>query len=412
MHRSLFLLTACLFFLVPLSGQTDSTGFSITCSMQDTSENAVWNAPAAILDGSAEIKTQFDLVFSANVPAQAQAAMQFAADVWGSYLVSDVAVRVAIDWEDRGDNRLLASAGPTTLFRDFAGSIPDTWYPVALAEAIAGRDLNDTGNADINVNANSTANWYFGTDGNTPRRQIDLVSVMMHELGHGLGFLASVDTINENQLAIGFGDRFIVYDLFLEAEGGVPLTNMGAFANPSTELLMAVTSNNLTFDGVRANLENGEAEVPLFSPSGFDRGSSVSHLNETTYRAGTENALMTPFLSAGEAVHDPGPVTLGIFEDMGWPVEFVLTSSERIEREELRVYPNPAAGFLTVNLPPSNIERVLTLYTADGRVVIRQTAERNQDRMDFNVSELASGLYHLSMQAGGATVFGSRIVVR
>jgi len=188
MHRSLFLLTACLFFLVPLSGQTDSTGFSITCSMQDTSENAVWNAPAAILDGSAEIKTQFDLVFSANVPAQAQAAMQFAADVWGSYLVSDVAVRVAIDWEDRGDNRLLASAGPTTLFRDFAGSIPDTWYPVALAEAIAGRDLNDTGNADINVNANSTANWYFGTDGNTPRRQIDLVSVMMHELGHGLGF--------------------------------------------------------------------------------------------------------------------------------------------------------------------------------------------------------------------------------
>jgi len=380
--------------------------------MQDTSENAYWSAPAGILSGSIEVKTRFDLVFSDEVPMEAQAAMRFAADIWGSYLDSDVPVRVAIDWQDRDDTRLLASAGPSTLFRDFAGSTPNTWYPVALAEAIAGRDLNDTGDADINVNANSTANWYFGTDGNTPRRSIDLVSVMLHELGHGLGFLSSVDTINENQLAIGFGDRFIVYDLFLDAEGGVPLTDMGAFANPSTGLLMAVTSNNLTFDGVRANLENGGSEVPLFSPSDFDRGSSVSHLNESTYRAGTENALMTPFLSAGEAIHDPGPVTLGIFEDMGWPLEFVVSTERRIEREEFSVYPNPASNLFTVNLPPSNTERVLTLHTADGRVVMRQTARRNQDRMDFNVSELAAGLYHLSMQAGETTVFGSRLVVR
>lgn len=53
---------------------------------------------------------------------------------------------------------------------------------------------------------------------------------------------------NENQLVIGFGGRFIVYDLFLEAESGVPLTDNGVFANPSEELLMAVTSNDLTFD--------------------------------------------------------------------------------------------------------------------------------------------------------------------
>lgn len=413
MLRLFLLLPAYLLFHLSLTGQTEGPGNGITCSTQDTTENAYLTAPEAFLNGSAEIKTQFDLVFSDAVPTEAREAMQFAADIWGSYLDSEVPVRVAIDWEDRGDNRLLASAGPATLFRDFAGGIPDTWYPVALAEAIAGRDLNETGDSDINVNANSTANWYFGTDGNTPRNQIDLASVMLHELGHGLGFLASVDTINENQLSIGFGGRFIVYDLFLEAEGGVRLSDMGVFTSPSEELLMAVTNNDLNFNGIRANLENGEQEVPIFAPSVFNGGSSVSHLNESSYPSGTENALMTPFLSAGEAVHDPGPVTLGIFDDMGWPLEFILTSDRRVEREELRVYPNPASGFFTVNLPPSTSERKLTLHTADGKYVMRQTARRGQERIDFDVSKLPTGLYHLSMQQeDGATIFGSRLILR
>jgi hypothetical protein len=29
---------------------------------------------------------------------------------------------------------------------------------------------------------------------------------------------------------------------------------------------------------------------------------------------------MTPSLSGNEAIHDPGPITLGIFADMGWEV--------------------------------------------------------------------------------------------
>ncbi|RME47806.1 MAG: DUF11 domain-containing protein, partial [Caldilineae bacterium] len=36
--------------------------------------------------------------------------------------------------------------------------------------------------------------------------------------------------------------------------------------------------------------------------------------------SGTPNGLMTPALSSAESVHDPGPITLGMFEDMGWPL--------------------------------------------------------------------------------------------
>ena len=34
--------------------------------------------------------------------------------------------------------------------------------------------------------------WYFGTDGSTPFSQYDFVSVVMHEIAHGLNFAGSM----------------------------------------------------------------------------------------------------------------------------------------------------------------------------------------------------------------------------
>ena len=408
MLRSLVLF-ACLFTIFSLSAQTDYGGPEmITCSTRDTADTFV-PAPRAFLEGSVGPGTEFVLVFSDSVPAVARSAMRFAADVWGSYLESDVPVVVEIDWQDRNDARLLASAGPATLFRGFVGAEPDVWYPVALAEAIAGRDLNDPEDADIVVSANSTANWYFGTDGNTPRREIDLVSVMLHELGHGLGFLSSVDTINENQLAIGFGTRFIIYDLFLETPDGVPLTEPTVFTNPSEDLLMAATSNNLRFGGPRATEENGGQRPPLFTPAVFDNGSSVSHLNENTYRPGDINALMTPFLSAGEAAHDPGPVTLGLFEDMGWTINFDLVSTTEQLPQSFRVYPNPATDEVALDLPPTLNRRALTLLDANGKVARSQVQGPGQALL--SVRGLPAGFYVLLVEDGTQRL-RSRVVVR
>ncbi|MEM9258376.1 MAG: T9SS type A sorting domain-containing protein [Bacteroidota bacterium] len=406
-------LLRCCAFLLPslLLAQTDyGAYYGITCATQDT--NVVFlPADAAILAGSAEVKTEFILDFTDDVPAEAEAAIRFAADVWGTYLISPVPIRVNVAWQDRGDRRLLASAGPATLFRGFVGAEPNTWYPVALAEAIAGQDLNDSGDSDINVNANSTANWYFGTDGNTPRNQIDLVSVMMHELGHGLGFLSSVDTLNTNQLAIGFGGRFIIYDIFLETGAGLPLTDPGVFTNPSSELLTAVTGNDLTFDAPLARRENNGAVVRLFAPPTFDVGSSVSHLNEATFRPGTENALMTPFLSSGESVHDPGPVTLGIFADMGWPLVFDLTSTQEAVRGELAVFPNPASNDITIRPEPGSQLRQLQLYGADGRLLRRQAVVPGLPAIQLSVADLRPGMYTLLL-SGESGNWRSRVVVR
>jgi len=50
---------------------------------------------------------------------------------------------------------------------------------------------------DININMNCGFDaWYFGTDANTPAGLIDFVTVVLHEIGHGIGFIGSMNAGN------------------------------------------------------------------------------------------------------------------------------------------------------------------------------------------------------------------------
>ncbi|TXK62283.1 PA domain-containing protein [Alkalisalibacterium limincola] len=134
-----------------------------------------------------------------TVGEQRQAAYRFAADLWGSVLEGDATVRVNASFAPlpcAPTTGVLASAGPTFIFSDFPGAIPDTWYHVALAKAITGDDLIGT-DPDIVTTFNASAGqpgcleasgWYYGFDGNAPPGQFNFLNVVMHEIGHGLGF--------------------------------------------------------------------------------------------------------------------------------------------------------------------------------------------------------------------------------
>jgi hypothetical protein len=64
------------------------------------------------------------------------------------------------------------------------------------------------------------------------------------------------------------------------------------------------------------NNDNGR----LYAPAEFDDGSSIAHLDESTYGAGTINSLMTPALGMNERILDPGPISSNILNEMGWTV--------------------------------------------------------------------------------------------
>jgi hypothetical protein len=203
--------------------------------------------------------------------------------------------------------------------------MPGTWYAVGLANKLGGVDRLP-GNFDIHASFNSEFDWYYGTDGNAPGGTYDFVSVVLHELGHGLGFLGAMN-VSGGQGTWGNGGYPVIYDRFTENGAGQPLLG---FASPSTTLAAQLTSNNLFFDGPRARAANGGAAPRLYAPSSWQQGSSYSHLNEATYGVGNPNSLMTPALSSGEAIHDPGPITRGIFEDTGWTAGPTLTTPQNL----------------------------------------------------------------------------------
>lgn len=260
----------------------------------------------------------FEVTYNGFTP-QAQAAFQYAVNIWSSLLVSSVPIRVTANWTSLPPG-VLGSAGASTLYRDFPNAPQaNTWYAVAVAEKLAGTDLNATNAADINANFSSAiANWYYGTDGNTPSGQYDLVSIVLHELGHGLSFFGSMN-VSSGQGSWGSGTAFpYIYDRYAENGSNQSLLNTTLFPNPSAALATQLQSNNIFFDGPQAVAANGGNRPKLYAPASWTSGSSYSHLDEAIYPAGNINSLMTPQFGTAEAQHNPGPITLGMFRDMGW----------------------------------------------------------------------------------------------
>ncbi len=249
-----------------------------------------------------------------NFPAAAQEAFQAAVDIWAYSLSSSVTIRITANWTFLASN-LLGSAGSSYVYRNFANAPDDRYYGSALADQIAGYDLAPT-EPDIIANFNSLQNWYFGLDGGGTFSQFDLVSVVLHELGHGFGFASSFGYSGGNgSYGVGANDIPMAYDeMLILGQSGSPLVSLAE----GSVLGNALTSNNVYCNGNHATDANGGNHPRFYAPVSFNFGSSISHLNEFTYLAGSENSLMTPSMGPSEVIHNPGPIALGVLQDLGW----------------------------------------------------------------------------------------------
>ncbi len=252
----------------------------------------------------------------------AQTAFEFAVSLWEKLITSAVPIVIEAEWSNQLPSGALGGAGPATYHANFSNApLNNTWYPVALANARAGVDLNGA-TPEIYSEFNSNFSWYVGTDGQTPFNQVDLATVVLHEIGHGLGFTGSARVIN-NMGYWGYNSSIppyplypFPYDWYAENLSGFPVPS---YPPPSSGLAQDLQSNNMYFDGPNARAFFGGSRVPLYAPLIWRPGSSYSHLNENFN--GTDNDLMTFSVSNGTAIHYPGPITLGLLKDLGWTVQ-------------------------------------------------------------------------------------------
>jgi hypothetical protein len=143
------------------------------------------------------------------------------------------------------------------------------------------------------------------------------MTVITHEIAHGLGLISEMIVSGTSANWFGSSGSPSIYDTFIQDGSGNSLINTSIYPNPSTNLYNALISGNIWFSGINANSSNGGGRVKIYAPSPWDDGSSYCHLDYNTYRY-TSNKLMVYALGAGESIHNPGPVVMGIFKDLGW----------------------------------------------------------------------------------------------
>jgi hypothetical protein len=261
-----------------------------------------------------------------NFPEPAMNAVLRALDTWSAALTSNVAIQVTATW---GVNLpgfdAICIPNPVQNFQN--APLENVWYPSALADKLANQDLKQN-QPDMNVFFSNNVSWYTGT-GSPANNQVDLQSIALHELGHGLGFVSAFWNSRGwpyfgsygNQALIGLVNQVVdntgqplgfelpnlnsqptVYGLHIQDLNGDQLTNPKVYPNNSIELGAPLVSNNLFFDLNR---------YQVYAPTHFAPFTSIDHLNDP-------NSLMRPSIGAGTRVRAIDAPVLAILNDLGW----------------------------------------------------------------------------------------------
>jgi hypothetical protein len=180
-----------------------------------------------------------------------------AAAIWGGLLPSTVTIVVQSQFNAltcTATSGTLGSAGPRTVHSGFANQpVAAHWYHQALANKLSGVD-NDPATNDIQAIFNSnvgtpgcldTAPWYYGFD-HAQGIGLDLLAVVLHELGHGLGFSTTTSASTGVFLGTAPNQFPSVFDKFLlDISAGLHWDQM----SNAQRVASAINTNNLVWDG-------------------------------------------------------------------------------------------------------------------------------------------------------------------
>jgi hypothetical protein len=182
-----------------------------------------------------------------------------AGQIWDAILQSPITIIVSASFDPMtpcsATSGVLGGAGPDVADFNFTNApFTGTWFPGAEADRLSGVD-QDPGSDDIGATFNSNVGtagcltsrfWYYGFDGNEGANGLDLLAVLLHEIGHGLGFL----TFTDDQTGFFFSGRPTIFDRYLMDN----VSNKHWYQMTDAErVASAINTGHLVWDGPAVN---------------------------------------------------------------------------------------------------------------------------------------------------------------
>lgn len=330
---------------------------------------------------------------------QRQIAFQYAADIWGSILDSDVPIRIQAAFNPLSCTPTSATLGSAAALQVFAfgntvfSELPLTWHHVALANKLVGVDLvpgpGGTSADDLVALFNSdldnpvclgSIGWYYGLD-NNHGSNTDLVTVLLHEFGHGLGFANFINESTGNLLG-GLPDVHATYTYDIDA------AKSWSVMTAAERVASALNDQRVVWSGINVQTDApgvlSTGTVPRLTVNSPDLG--VFALGSASFGAAFSSPGVTGDLVIAEDMDEDGGAAAftatdacsSVLNDLTGKIAFVDRGGCNFVVKAKNVQDAGAIAMLVADnaagAPPPNMTGVDPLVTiSSGRISLRNT---------------------------------------
>jgi Secretion system C-terminal sorting domain len=285
-----------------------------------------------------------------DMPVEMKPALDAAVLKWQQWIQSPKPVKIRVQMADLALEVLAGTDYQLMLHNGF-------WYPSSLGKQLGTMPVSaDTMDIAIYFNRKivSSGAFYLGTDAQTPDDKFDLVTLILHELGHGLGFASSIRTFGalrldangqdepcvdeKNRFCYGFkassGQIYpMKFDSFLKRASFTAEHDISAYdflnqtyllpphITPPTIIEQPSSGNPTQYSNVA--FFKGNTNRLLYSPPVFTMGSSYHHFlsnrNIVSYDSKyTADEFMIFDQGEGRPVHNVTNGLCSLLQDLGW----------------------------------------------------------------------------------------------
>ncbi len=294
---------------------SDSEGNSLTVTMADGGGPV--GSTLTFTFNYEDVDTNTDVGFDdPALGAARRTALEQAAAAFGGYFDHTANVEIDVTSFNSPGISNLASGG--SRFVSSGGT--------DFREVVRNKVLSDGATDENGADADGTLRVNFGANFELSANPLDIdntendfFSTMAHELAHAFGFASTIDT--DGTGIFGDNQRYGTFDQLITDSAGTPVIDGGVFNQSlwDTESVGGFSpAGGLFFSGTNAVAANGGNLVGLFTPTTYDDGSSVSHIDD-------ENPLSRGLLQLAASNKGPGartlsPLEAAIFQDLGYSV--------------------------------------------------------------------------------------------